>query len=100
MDETEIAVKLEAHDHEIGSLEFRIQNVEAQKDAIQEMAISINTISVGIDNMLRELNQQGKRLKELEKAPTETGKIIKTAVITALAGGMVGAVMTAILALL
>ena len=100
MDETEIAVKLEAHDHEIGSLEFRIQNVEAQKDAIQEMAISINTISVGIDNMLRELNQQGKRLKELEKAPTETGKTIKTAVITALAGGMVGAVMTAILALL
>lgn len=100
MDETEIAVKLEAHDHEIGSLEFRIQNLEAQKNTIQEMALSINTISVGIDNMVGELNQQEKRLKELEKIPTETGKTIKTAVITALTGGVVGAVVTAMLAIL
>lgn len=100
MDETEIAVKLEAHDHEIGSLEFRIQNLESQKNAIQEMALSINTISVGIDNMAGELNQQEKRLKELEKVPTETGRTIKTAVITALTGGVVGAVVTAMLAIL
>ncbi len=98
MDETEIAVKLEAHDHEISSLEFRIQNLEAQKNAIQEMAISINTISVGIDNMLRELSQQGKRLKELEKVPVETGKTIRSAVLTALVGGIVGAVVTTVLA--
>jgi len=100
VDETEIAVKLEAHDHEISSLEFRIQNLEVQKNAMQEMALSINTISVSIDNMLRELNQQGKRLKELEKVPVETGKTIKTAVITTLTGSVVGAVVTAVLVLL
>ncbi|MDE5910265.1 MAG: hypothetical protein K2H52_16235 [Lachnospiraceae bacterium] len=96
MDSTEVAVKLEAHEHEIGSLKYRVKDLELAIKAINELAISVNKMAVSMENMLHELNRQGNRLEELEKVPTETNKQVKAAVITALAGGVIGAVITAI----
>jgi len=56
-------------------------------------------MTVSIENMFKEMNKQGKRLEVLEKIPAETGKLIKAATITALVGGIVGAMVTAILTL-
>ncbi len=100
MDDTEVAVKLEAHEHEIGSLKYRVKDLEKQNGVIQELAISINKMAVGIENMQKELSRQGNRLDVLEDVPRETGKLIKTAIITALVGGMVGTVLTAIFTML
>ncbi|MBD5546012.1 MAG: hypothetical protein HDQ97_01180 [Lachnospiraceae bacterium] len=100
MDETEVAVKVEVHDHDIESLKYRVNDLESQSKAIQELAISVNRMAVSMENMLQELNRQGERLEVLEKMPVETGKLIKTAIITALTGSIVGAMMTAILTLL
>ena len=43
MDGTEVAVKLEAHEHEIDSLKHRIKDLEVQNKTIQENAISTGT---------------------------------------------------------
>ena len=100
MDITEIAVKLEAHEHEIESLKYRVKDLEKQSGIIQELAISVNRMAVSIENMLKELNRQGERLEVLEKVPTETGKVLKSAIVTALASGIVGAMVTAVLTIM
>lgn len=98
--ETDVAVKLEAHEHEISSLKHRAKDLEAEFKVINELALSVNRLAISMENMLQELNRQGDRLEELEKAPAETGKQVKQAIITALVGGIVGAFATAILTIL
>lgn len=100
MDETEVAVKIEVHEYEISFLKNRLKDLEAQARTIHELSIALNKMAVSMENILQELNRQGERLEVLEKVPVETGKQIKAAIITALVGGAVGAVMTAILTIL
>lgn len=96
--EMDVAVKLEAHEHEIASLKHRVKELEAENKAIQELALSVNKMAVNMENMLEEQRRQGERLEVLEKVPSETNKQIKQALISALAGGIVGTFVTAILA--
>ncbi|MDE6202901.1 MAG: hypothetical protein K2O16_12920 [Lachnospiraceae bacterium] len=100
MEETGVAVKLEAHEHEIGSLNHRIEELERQSKSVQENVISISRMTINIESMLKELNRQEERLEVLERVPVETGKLIKSAIITTLVGGTVGAVVTGMLTLL
>lgn len=100
MDDTEVAVKLEGHEHEIGSLKHRVKSLESNCAVMQELAISVNKMAVNMENMLAELQEHGVRLKVLEKVPIETNKQIKNAVITAAVGGIIGAVLTKILGLM
>ena len=100
MDGTEVAVKLEAHEHEIDSLKHRIKDLEVQNKTIQENAISVTKMAVSMDNISGELGEHKKRLEMLERIPVETGKTVKAAIITALAGGVVGSVVTAVVSLL
>lgn len=100
MDETEIAVKLEAHEHEIGSLKHRVKGLEEESKILQELAISVNKMAVSMENMSLELNRQGDRIETIENVPAEMNKQVKMAIITALTGGVVGAVITAILSIL
>lgn len=97
MDETEVAVKLEAQEQGIDSLKRRADDLETRSKVIQDLAISVNRMAVSIESMLQELDRQGNRLETLERVPAETGKVIKAAIITALSGGLIGAVVTAVL---
>lgn len=98
--ETEVAVKLEAHEHEIKSLKHRVTGLEIQGKAIQDLVISVNKMAVNMENMLEEQKKQGERLEALERVPSETNKQVKNAVITALVGGVVGAFLAAILTII
>lgn len=100
MNEMELAVRLEGHEHHITSLKERVKELESQSLAIQELAISANKMTVVVENMLEELNQQGKRLERMERGPLETMNLIKVTIITTLVGGVVGAVVTAVLTFL
>lgn len=100
MDEMNVAVKLEVHEHEIDSLRCQMNDLKEEYGIIQELAISVNKMLVNIENILQELRRHNQRLEVLEKAPAETGKQIKSAVITALAGSVIGAMVTALLTLL
>ena len=98
--ETDVAVKLEAHDHEINSLKHRVKELEVESKVIQELAISINKMAVSMENMLEEQKRQGARLEALEKVPVETNRQVKAAIITALVGGVVGSFVTALLTII
>lgn len=90
MDNTEIAVKLEAHEHEIESLRHRTKDVE-------QLTISMNRLTVSMEGLTTEIEQQSKRLQMLEKVPLETVKLLKTAVLTAIVSGVVGAILSAVM---
>lgn len=100
MDNTEIAVRLEAHEHEIGSLKHRVKELEAESRALQELTVCVNKMAVNMENMIGELAKHGERLEAIEKAPAETNKQIKQAIITSIVGTIVGAAVTAVLMLL
>lgn len=100
MNETEIAVRLEAHEHEIGSLKYRVKDLETATRAINDLALSVNKLAINMENMLAELTEQGKRVEALEKVPLETSRDVKKSIITALVGGVIGAVLTGILAVM
>ncbi|TCL54764.1 hypothetical protein EDD76_1185 [Kineothrix alysoides] len=98
--ETEVAVKFEAHEHEIGSLKHRVKELEAESKAIQALALSVNKMAVNMENMLEEQKKQGARLEALEKVPVEINRQVKAAIITALVGDVVGSFVTALLTIL
>lgn len=78
----------------------RISELEQESKEIHELNISLNKMAVNMESMFQEQKKQGKRLEALEAEPAETQKQIKNSVITALCGGVVGAIVTAFLALL
>lgn len=100
MDETTVAVTLKTLEHEIEALQYRVESLEDQGRSLHELVISVNRMAMSIENMQKEMNIQGERLKILEMVPGETGKLVRAAVITSLAGGIAGMVITAFLTLL
>lgn len=100
MNETEVAVKLEAHEHEIGSIKHRIRELEAENKALQELTISVNRLAVSVENMLTEVSQHGTRLDELEKVPAEKWRTVTKTAATAVISAICGALATAIIALI
>lgn len=100
MNETEIAVKLAEYGKEIGSLKHRAAELEEENKALQALAISVRELAVNMKNMMTELQKQGARLEALEKVPVETHKQVKMTIITTMTGGVIGAVVTAILTMI
>ena len=98
--DAEIAVKFEGHDHEIGSLKHRVKELEADSKSLQELVLSVRELAINMEHMITEQRQQGERLLTLESAPANTYRLIRNSVITALAGGVVGAIITAVITLL
>lgn len=66
MSNEEIAVALEAHDHEIGSLKHRMDAVEKSHAAINELAASVKV-------MAAELKNQGETMRDIKKDVTALG---------------------------
>lgn len=97
--DAETAVKFEGHDHEIGSLKHRVKELEADSKSLQELVLSVRELAINMEHMLTEQRQQGERLLTLESAPANTYRLIRNSVITALAGGVVGAIITAVITL-
>ena len=78
----------------------RIDLLEENVRQIGVLATSVEKLALSMEGMEKEQKQQGRRLEKLEAEPAETQRQIKNSVITALCGGVVGAIVTAVLALL
>ena len=100
MTEEDIAVKLEGHEHEIGSLKHRVGDLEKESHTISELVLAVNRMAVSMEHMLEEQKKQGERLGVLEQVPLNTGRQVRTAVINTLVSAVVGAIVVALLALL
>lgn len=78
----------------------RIQLLEDNVRQINALTVSVEKMAVNMENMLAEQKRQGDRLEDLEKEPAEATKQIRQAILTAIAGTVAGAVVTAIMMIL
>ena len=88
--ETETAVKLEAHEHEIGSLNHRVRELEAEFKAINELTMSVNRLAVNMANMLQEQKAQGERLETLESRDGDMWRKVVGHIVTTVIGIVLG----------
>lgn len=101
MNEQEIALKLNDHDHEIKSLKHRMTDMEKKQSEIETLTLSVSELAINMRHMLEEQREQNERLKALESAPADEVKTIHrtliTTVITTVVGAIIGAILTLII---
>lgn len=73
MTDEEIAVKLEGHEHEIGSLKHRMEEQEEQNKVIQDLVMSVQKLALTMEAMVKEQSMQGERLKNLRMNQLKDG---------------------------
>lgn len=94
MTEEEIAVKMEGHDHEIGSLKHRMREQEEQSKVIQDLVLSVKELALNMQAMLKEQAAQGNRLNKLESEPAEQWNNAKKTILNTVLGAIAGAMAT------
>lgn len=97
MTETEVAVKLEAHDHEIGSLKHRMKDQEEQSRAINDLVLSVQKLAMNMERMLEEQKSQNERLQKLEQEPAKQWSNMKRTIFNTIVGAGAGAFATGII---
>lgn len=100
MNEQEIYLKLNDHDHEIGSLKHRVKGCEDNQKALSELIRSVDKLANTMENMIKEQKEQGERLERLEKAPADDFKYYKRLIAGCVITGIIGAILGAVLALI
>lgn len=94
MTETEVAVKLEAHEHEIKSLKHRMGDQEEQSKTIQELVLAVKELALNMQAMIKEQSAQGEKIVKLESAPGEAWSNMKRTIVNTVIGVVAGAFAT------
>ena len=97
MTEEDIAVKIEGHEHEIGSLKHRMKNQEEQTKVIQDLVLSVKELAMNMKNMIDEQKEQSERLAKLEKEPAERWNAARKTAFTTVVSVISGALATGLL---
>ncbi len=97
MTETEVAVKLEAHEHEIKSLKHRMEDQEEQSKTIQELVLAVKELALNMQAMIKEQGSQGARLAKLEAAPGEAYNSLKRTAVNTIISVMAGSFATGLI---
>lgn len=96
MTETEVAVRLEAHEHEIKSAKHRINDLEIQHKTLQELALSVRELTLNMGIMMEEQKRQGCDIEKLKSEPGESWRKVKWVIINTIVAGGAGAIATGI----
>lgn len=96
MTDEEIAVKLTALDHETKSAKHRLDDLEVQNKAIQDLALSVRELTLNMGNMMEEQRRQGCDIEKLKSEPGENWGNMKRTIINTLVGAGAGAFATGI----
>lgn len=100
MTETEVAVKLEAHEHEIKSLKHRMEDQEEQSKTIQELVLAVKELALNMQAMLKEQGIQGEKIAKLEAIPGETWNGMKRTFTNRFIDIIAGALATGIIVMI
>ena len=68
----------------------RLANLESAINQLSELVASVKVLAVNVENIAKEINEQGVRLKEIEGEPAKKWTLIVSSLIT----GIVGAIIT------
>lgn len=90
INEIEITKELTNHDENIESLKRRMDKVEEQSKAINNLAMSVKELAINMNTMNEKQEEQGKRLAELEAKPARRWEQIVSLIITTLVGALLG----------
>lgn len=97
--EQNILLQLNDHANAIKSMTECIKKIEEKQSEMDELIKSVNELAFNMKHMIEEQIKQGNKLEKLEQAPLESMKLYKrqlfNAIISALAGLLVGALFTA-----
>ena len=83
----EFVKRVEAEDNRQNK---RIEIIEAKQAQISELVASVKVLAANVENIAKEINEQGIRLKEIEGIPKKRWETVVACIIT----GLVGAAVT------
>ena len=90
IDEIKITKTLTNHEDNIKSLKHRMDKVEEQSKAINDLAMSVKDLAINMNTMNKKQEEQGKRLTELESKPSKRWEQVVSIIITTLVGALLG----------
>lgn len=90
IDEIKITKTLINHEDNIKSLKHRMDKVEEQSKAINDLAMSVKELAINMNTMNKKQEEQGKRLTELESKPSKRWEQVVSIIITTLVGALLG----------
>lgn len=96
MTDEEIAVKLNSLEHETKSAKRRLDDLEVQNKAIQDLALSVRELTLNMGNMMEEQQRQGADIEKLKFEPAESWENMKRTIINTIVGAGAGALATGI----
>lgn len=94
----EVCVVLERHDQHIKSLQHQVDDLKGVQSEIKVMSETLITLTNEIKHTNEHMARQEQRIEEIEKQPRARLNQITTAIIAALAGGIITAIISAIIA--
>lgn len=107
MTQEEVAVQLEHHRDEIGSLKHRMTKCEEQQSLLNKLVNSTDKLAINMEYMAKEQKKQGERLEKqserlekLEHEPAEEFKHYKRLIIGCILTGIIGAIVGAVITLI
>jgi len=100
MTEQDVAIRLNDHDHEIGSLKHRVKSCEENQKVQYDLIRTVDKLANAMENMLTEQKSQGKRLERLECEPANDFKYYKRLIVGYVITGIIGVILGAIFALI
>lgn len=75
----------------------RLTNVEEMLKRYTEMAISVEKLAIGVENMVEEQKKQGARLERLENEPADNWKQLKIGFYSAVGGALAASILSTLI---
>ena len=88
MTNEEIAVRLDGHEHEIGSLKHRMDDVEKDQKALNELTASVRELAADQGNMKEDIREIKTEVKGLTSLPGKRWENLVDKLLFAVAGAV------------
>ena len=88
MTNEEIAVRLDGHEHEIGSLKHRMDDVEKDQKALNELTVSVRELAADQGNMKEDIREIKTDVKGLTSIPGKRWESLVDKLLFAVAGAV------------
>ena len=88
MTNEEIAVRLDGHEHEIGSLKHRMDDVEKDQKALNELTASVRELAADQGNMKEDIREIKTDVKGLTSIPGKRWESLVDKLLFAVAGAV------------
>lgn len=88
MTNEEIAVRLDGHEHEIGSLKHRMDDVEKDQKALNDLTASVRELAADQGNMKEDIREIKTDVKGLTSIPGKRWESLVDKLLFAVAGAV------------